>query len=101
MFYRGQKVVCVNDKPGYWGHGRFLRKGAIYTITAIKNEPSRTSPITWTKRPIVQVAELKLAPTEWLNAERFRPIEEKSTETGMAILRGILDGQPIKETIDA
>jgi len=90
----------VNDKPGYWGYGKFLKRGAIYTITDIKNDPSRINPMTLVRQPIVQVAELKLSPIQWLNAERFRPIQEKPTETGMAILRGILDGQPIREAID-
>lgn len=107
-FHVGQKVVCINDKEmhksgeiiGFYqgrpivkaGTMDGLKKGAIYTIRALDLD-------CLDKRPIVFLHEIIRPKWECIPhqpeagycATRFRPLIEKSTETGMAILRKIAD----------
>lgn len=89
-FYVGQKVVCVDTRSPpiriLTTRSIFaeLREGGQYTISAIKIDMQ-------TGILAVQVEELNLADHHWIQAKRFRPLIERSTETGMAILRKVAD----------
>lgn len=97
MFHVGQRVVCVDDeataKYSKWpcsGGMDGLKKGVVYTIRAT-GEYRGVSCI-W----IEEISRPKrLAEYEYgelgFAVQRFRPIEGRSTETGMAILRDILN----------
>ncbi len=85
--YAGQKVICVKGQPGYR-----LFKGEKYTVTALYLHPDG--------QPLVSLAEIGgpgLVPG-WYHW-RFRPLEEKkkSTETGMTILKEILERETIQD----
>lgn len=82
-FHEGQKVVCIDDS--FPANHRGIRKGAIYTIAH-------------TYERFVLLVEIPHQPTDGWFAGRFRPLDQPSTETGMAILCGILNGEPVKET---
>lgn len=100
-FKVGQKVVCVNDQFKPLDSKVFSAlpvKGQIYTIRLIYG-------------PNVHgygflLAEITGMPwpgdgeERGFLATRFRPLVEKSTETGMAILRGILDRESIRRNAE-
>lgn len=84
-FYVGQKVVCVDDRNGGpWnnsygsGHNMGLREGAVYTVREIKFR-------------FLWLCELHGESSGGWLLRRFRPLIERSTETGMAILRKVAD----------
>lgn len=99
-FYVGQKVVCVDaDSPGItggyiWEKGEEIFNGRIYTV-------SRTWIDYW-GYAVVDLVEVKRVqgtrpcPIGY-GVFRFRPLVEKSTDTGMAILREILDRESVEE----
>lgn len=94
MFRVGQKVVCVDASPGRHTFIRYLKRGAIYTIRGIDTESGQYG--VWLQEVILPVIapwklEMSFMPT------RFRPIVEKSTDTGMAVLREILDRESFDE----
>ena len=81
--YAGQKVVCIK-RCGVPAAGIF--EGSTYTVTELHLHPDG--------QPLVSLAGIDgpaLAPG-WYHW-RFRPLEEnkKSTETGMTILKEILE----------
>lgn len=97
-FRVGQKVVYIDDHDDQSWEGRrpnHVREKEIYTIRwcgeyNFENGPS----------PAVYLSEVKNPKSRWFDgscsepafgAERFRPLIEKSTDTGMAVLREILD----------
>ncbi len=103
MFHIGQKVVCVDEtpvKPDYTMDG--LTKGHTYTIRWIGKY---THPLDGLGQNItVRLEELCRKPSPIGSdvpflARRFRPLIEKSTETGMAILRKILKTKKV-ETVE-
>lgn len=99
-FYVGQRVVCVDtSKPdiGKVFHGfrvsgdlDGLQDGKIYTIRGFH-------PVWTTGEPGVYLEEIKRRISSddgkevSFKASRFRPLIERSTETGMAILRKVAD----------
>lgn len=87
-FHVGQKVVCVDNTGAHkWG----MKNGSIYTISDMG--------LFLYSGMLYDLYEIKThIPHAW-GGWRFRPIQEnrKSTETGMTILRGILNGAPVKE----
>lgn len=92
MFRVGQKVVCVDaSSPPIRGTQRdlkrYLVKGGIYTIDALRLDPL-------TLLPAVHLEE---APDFWwwFQAKRFRPIVER--KTNISIFEAILKGAKIKE----
>jgi hypothetical protein len=92
MYYRGQKVVCVNDEiePGDLRgqtklHG--IVKDREYTVHSFERADGRY---------LVTVEE---ATGRW-DSRRFKPVQKKSTETGMAILRGLLDTKKTPELVE-
>ena len=104
-FHVGQKVVCVDDC--HLGYGRrvpdldWIVKGEIYTVscTPFLNGWGNFA-IHLTERPN------KRAKTGF-HISRFRPVIERKTETGMAILREIIDREshqdkpPVKRTLNS
>lgn len=102
--YAGQKVVCVDDTvrdrppPGYTFSGDLdgLKAGAVYTVRRIGAD--------WLDGEIcVWLDEIFRPPLEGepeesgFSAFRFRPVQPKSTETGMKMIRKLLDSAPVKE----
>lgn len=88
-FYVGQKVVCVDDAEigGIWVADAPV-EGEIYTITG-----QLTVNVYGQNRPGLLLSEIKNC-DGFLGAycsTRFRPIIEKSTDAGMAILHEIID----------
>lgn len=95
MFRIGQKVVCVvaatpgRDYPG-------AEVGQTYTVREMVRCPVY-------KREGVYLQEITLPIHPHHNMEagfyasRFRPVVEKSTDAGMAILREILERETIKD----
>jgi hypothetical protein len=89
----GDKIVCINDE---WRNLDGIRvlgedmpvRGGIYTIAHIR--PDRYQPC----RVSVSIAVFGIY--LW-NPEKFRPVQIKSTETGMAILRKLLTGKRARQ----
>ncbi len=78
-FRVGQKVVCVDDRPGLLTGKRELRRGEIYTITGFDTEDKRL------EHPGLYLAETPEKfhpnwrfPVGWA-PERFRPVVERKT----------------------
>ena len=106
MFRIGQKVVCVNAErarlrgvsPALIGAEAHLVVGATYHIRAV----DLTHPNDPELLPCVLLEEFKNGHQDapvW--AHRFRPIVEKKTDTGMAILREILERETINDRAPA
>lgn len=101
-FYPGQKVVCVDatwrvpDGP--------LVEGRVYTVDGVTSQPSiycGASKSAGFSLRLVEVPRWRGHDyrSDRFDASRFRPLTERSTETGMAILRKIADGQPVQEGV--
>jgi hypothetical protein len=105
-FHVGQKVVCVDDSDMGWNEllGYAVpMAGQTYTVRDIG--PSLGDP------SIISIRLEEVKNHEgWTNnhtafgephwrASRFRPIVEKKTETGMAVLREILDRESVNDAI--
>lgn len=100
-FRVGQKVVCVKSRR-YGGTGAEIMpvKGNVYTVRGIDlNRPGCNCEVgLW-------LEEITNPPMDYrggieecsFDATRFRPLVEKKTETGMAILREILDRETITD----
>lgn len=88
-FRIGQKVVCVDASPcPFWG-ALPLKNNQIYTVVHAEAYGSIQA---------IELAEVNSPhDTNQYRACRFRPVVEQSTDTGMAVLREILDRQTIKE----
>lgn len=76
-FHVGQKVVCVDDSITTRTHEHLLRCGELYVVAG----HMRTS----RNEPGVNILNVGLG----FRASRFRPLTEKSTDTGFAILEEI------------
>ena len=106
MFRIGQKVVCVNAANRH--AGKIIRgyrvtadlngltEGAVYTVRGFGTA--------WTDgSSTILLGELHRPP--FLGVEqgyvvsRFRPVVEKSTDAGMAILKEILERETIKDAV--
>lgn len=87
-FHVGQKVECIDASlpANPWHRAHPLVKGSIYVVTEVNAHSGYVS----------IDGSLRL----W-EQRRFRPITERSTETGMAILRRICADhkQPIRERV--
>ena len=80
----GDKVVCVKMPVEIWGGlTPIVHVGGVYTIAAIK--PTRHISVGVAVRLIEQPNERAL-----YNPKLFRPVQTKSTETGMKMLRKLL-----------
>lgn len=82
-FYRGQKVMCIDDKPrGYWATCE-VKRGEIYTIRAIDLHPDLFP----NEYYGLYLEEIVLQPhARWPDWEpsffigRFRPLVEHETD---------------------
>lgn len=85
-FRVGQEVVCIDDSAPACGFGETPKKGETYVISRI-GDSSLGSP------NFIDVDGVKPNHPDYpgFRSSRFRPIIKKSTDTGMAILREILD----------
>lgn len=95
MFEPGERVVCVAATPVCESLG--LRVGTEYTVAEVRPAGVwfEDGGGFWLGEPSLQVSELARVDTEeyWgFCAKQFRKVQKRSTETGMSILRGILDG---------
>lgn len=98
-FRVGQKVVCVDDSAELGkrliinpalsaGWKNDLKRGEVYTFLSYAKHPN-------SNHPALHVAEINRV---WpFAACRFRPVVEKSTDAGMAILREILDRESVTD----
>ena len=92
----GDKVVCVNDRAfGIASEGRRLKQGEVYTVSGcIMSEGS--GPLGIGCGPALVICEcpnigaFSGVEKGWC-VSRFRPVQTKSTDTGMAILKRILE----------
>lgn len=93
MFYVGQKIVCIDAsgldpaEPPIPVRGHIYTFGGICPLCDADGEPD----------PGIMVAELRFDGC-WLRS-RFRPVIARSTETGMAILRPLLNSKPAKAPV--
>ena len=108
----GDRIVCLTDEidlfrlPGphqYGGSLDGLRLGSIYTVKSIG--PSADSDHRAAGHIQVVVDEINRG--TWQGREmgfdvrRFRPVQPKSTDTGMAILKSILADPKVRIEEDA
>ena len=100
-FRVGQKVVCVDDSvSGRTGLPTGLVKGAIYTVRGFSWHPTVSPPYG------VLIEEISfpdhrtsVGDEAGFHHARFRPVQERKTETGMAILREILDRESYQDRV--
>jgi hypothetical protein len=101
MFHIGQKVVCVDDTyehPNWSFVPNRPVAGEVYTIRGFSTDHEGN------ERLILE--ELNNPIIEWMVAgfaegsfpsRRFRPLLEKKTDTGMALLKEILERETVKD----
>lgn len=108
-FHVGQKVVCVLDftdksptdarmMPGLGWLDNGPKRGAVYTIRSISTDEDGC---------YIRLAEILNPERNYLygrmepmfTIKRFRPLAEKKTETGMAILQEILNRETITDSL--
>lgn len=93
-FRVGQKVVCVDGTPDYYDPEPSINPvtNGIYTVANVYVVDGDT---------MLELIEVPHPESDEFYAgfavEFFRPVVEKSTDTGMAILREILDRETIKD----
>lgn len=114
-FHIGQKVVCVRNTPVgqelRYATGRRSNKiqiGQVYTVREIDTRAMHLHGVA-TVRLVEVINDTRMTSVgEWepgYPASCFRPVVERKTETGMAILREILDREshqdkpPVKRTV--
>lgn len=89
----GDKIVCVNDevnfviRTGSQGKHPCLQAGEVYTVSTVLRRADYD---------VIAVKVLEVNHSGF-GVERFCPVQTKSTETGMSILRKIRDGAPVRE----
>lgn len=99
-FRVGQKVVCVGAlSPTFYGE-KVPEVGKVYTI---RNVRKFENGIGLHLREIANSVHRYQDGTyeAFFHKEFFRPVVEKSTDTGMAILREILDRESHDERVSA
>lgn len=102
-FRVGQKVVCMDDAPRSPRRYKenFPKKGVVYTVRGFDPLAAGVS---------IFLEEVCNEPKQYNNgygecsfrADRFRPAVERKTDTGMAILKSILedaDNYKVTETV--
>jgi hypothetical protein len=88
----GDKVVCVSEPTNsqFGSHTHHpLEVGSIYEIEGVEIDPFYTK--------ANGVGFFLRGFDDGFGANLFRPVQTKSTETGMAILKNILNGASVKE----
>lgn len=102
MFRIGQKVVCVRRVGERHKLTAWPEIEGIYTIRAVRTNVIRPAHgvallLSEIKNPIDPAWDLE--PGFYSNL--FRPIVEKSTDTGMAILKEILERETVRDPVQA
>lgn len=111
-FRVGQKIACVNDE--FYGllaqiaasvdiHISLPSKGGVYTVREITNGFHPDGRISVRLQEIINppIDFYDGTPPEepFFSGFRFRPLIERKTDTGMAILRKLLNGNKIEEKV--
>lgn len=78
MFRVGQKVVCVDDGPSYWGDAVPLLKNQVYTISGFR-QPDYEGGDIGIYLVEVQVHEDEYYTDSFLPS-RFRPVVDRPTD---------------------
>lgn len=96
-FHVGQKVVCVDDRerhPADRGLMPAIRRGQIYVVRGHTTDSINDTGVLLEG----------VCGGFWSNGiersfypDRFRPLQERSTETGMSILRSLLNTRELVE----
>jgi hypothetical protein len=102
VFHVGQKVVCV-DADDTSAHGRKeLSEGSVYTVRWVgqndRKHPARPELSNTVGVRLIEIP-IRSHGDNPFSALRFRPLVSKSTETGMAILREILDRENVDDKV--
>lgn len=96
-FRVGQKVACVNDQwsgNGYErsrGIGCPLKAGSTYTVSGFCVVDAFSMNGIFERVQCLLLAEVGHPSGRGFDARRFRPVVERGTETGMSILRELLN----------
>lgn len=93
-FRVGQKVMCVDDKSRL---GRPHLEADGITRIIFGNVYKVSGSTTRDGFAAVHLVGIKRPYGQAYYADRFRPVAEKSTDTGMAVLREILDRETVKD----
>ena len=103
-FKIGQKVVCINTDQHPLGKGDYgappvadhIEIGKVYIIRRLSN---RKIPLVWLQG--INRRQPHADGGFWTDsgflAFRFRPLIERKTETGMSILREIIDRESVED----
>jgi len=98
MFRVGQKVACINDRMNHGGQRpsgyNYPIEGTVYTIRDIFADEFG--------RELVRLCEVKNGQENTrlgfiepgFDASHFRPVVSRKTDTGMAILKKLLQPKP-------
>jgi hypothetical protein len=81
-FLIGERVVCVDASKGPWADIQPLVLGGMYVIDRLYHSPVHGLGVQLRDRPVPN-------PTDWYYARRFRPLIERKTDSGVAILKKI------------
>lgn len=104
-FRVGQKVVCVDancDPNRMFLYSAALVEGEVYTIREILNDDFGVPGVFLEE--VIGAARLSDGKEFGFYARRFRPLVERKTDTGMAILKSVLDevnAGKVREIADA
>lgn len=105
MFITGQQVVCIDDTFSAWAKQHYAalpKEGTVYTVRGIspandeKLNDDLAVYLVGLHNPASNVAPFR----EWgFKPERFRPLEELSTEDIMAVTRPLEVHAPVPANI--
>jgi hypothetical protein len=89
MFKVGDEVTLANGEPD--DHKGLAIRGQVYTVSCIFIDLDGT--------PSLWFAEIRPRGSDEMGfwPKCFRKVQKRTTETGMAIFKGILDGQPVRD----
>lgn len=92
-FRVGQKVVCISDDWEFRARAyanTLPQAKAVYTVREILDLPTGCGLTLEEIRDLVRWPDKPASEAAW-TSRAFRPLIDKSTDTGMAILRKLLD----------
>lgn len=91
-FRVGQKVVCVDARPGHFGHGGKLILNAVYTVSSVYVGDGLVTETMLERGVGVQVAEIQPSyVNDYFKSKRFRPLVENKRKTDIGVFQRILD----------
>lgn len=82
----GDKVVCIRDVPLHWPQDQreFMIRGKVYEIAEMEAHGK------WVFFNFI-------GGVDFYSHQGFRPVDPKSTETGMKMIRKLLGSVPVKD----